>query len=176
MSHDFTIREAAPDDAARVVAYMRVIADEPDNGISFASADEFPYSVEDERQIIADYAQSPTALFLLAEADGEIISVATCRAGNRGYRHTVELGITVRCDRRNQGVGTAMMRYLIDWARISPDVHRLELQVFPNNARAIHVYEKLGFVHEGVRRQAFCKAGQFLDLVLMGMLFERDTP
>lgn len=174
MSADYIIREAVPQDADRIVAYMRAIADEPDNGISFASANEFPYSPEDEAQIIADYAQAPTSLFLVAEAAGAIISVANCRAGNRGYRHTVELGITVRRDRRDQGVGTAMMRHIVSWAQANPLIHRLELQVFPDNQRAIHVYEKIGFAHEGVRRQSFCKAGQFLDLVMMGMVFDRE--
>ncbi len=175
MCADYIIREAVPEDAARIVAYMRAIADEPDNGISFASADEFPHTVQEEAQIIADYAHTPTALFLVAEAGSAIISVANCRAGSRGYRHTVELGITVHRGWRDRGVGTAVMRCMIGWARANPDVHRLELQVFPNNARAIHLYEKLGFAHEGRRRQAFYKAGQFLDLVMMGMVFDREA-
>lgn len=174
MDADYIIREAVPGDAARVIAYVRALADEPNNGIGFAAADEFPYSLEDEENIIAEYAQSSTALFLVAEADGAIISQLTCRSGSRGYRFTAELGITVRRDRRRQGVGTAMMAHLIDWARANPNIRRLELQVFPDNARAIALYEKLGFAHEGTRRQAFYKAGEFLDLMMMSLLFDRE--
>jgi RimJ/RimL family protein N-acetyltransferase len=176
MRADYSIREAAPADAARLIAYMRVLADEPDNGIGYASADEFPYTVEQEAELVAKYAVSDTHLFLVAEADGEIIGMAECHGGQRGLRFTAELGLSVRQGWRRRGVGTALMQYMIGWARANPHVHRLELQVYPDNARAIALYEKLGFVHEGTRRQAFYKAGAFLDLMMMSIVFGGETP
>ena len=46
------------------------------------------------------------------------------------------------------------------------------LTVLANNPRAIALYEKLGFTHEGVKRQAQYKAGKFLDVVMMAKLRE----
>lgn len=174
---NYHIREATPHDAEAIIAYVKTIADEPNNGIMLASSLEFTLTVDDEREFLAKSAQTSNRLYIVAEAQGEIIGTANCRpAGSRaGFQHTLTLGITVRKDWRNRGVGTAMMQRLIQFARENPTVKRLELMVFHNNPRAIHVYEKLGFQHEGARRQAFYKEGQFLDLVFMGMVFEKDV-
>jgi RimJ/RimL family protein N-acetyltransferase len=44
------------------------------------------------------------------------------------------------------------------------------LDVYQNNPRAIRTYEKAGFVHEGVRRQAAYKDGQYIDILMMSVL------
>ena len=46
----------------------------------------------------------------------------------------------------------------------------MELQVYDFNPRARHVYEKLGFVHEGTMRDALRWDGQWVDCHLMAML------
>ena len=66
------------------------------------------------------------------------------------------------------------MRYVLDWCADNPTIKRIELDVFTNNPRAIHVYEKFGFVREGVRRSVYYKYGEFLDLLHMGIVYERD--
>ncbi len=49
-------------------------------------------------------------------------------------------------------------------------LHRIELEVYAFNPRAIHAYEKLGFRREGVRRDALWQDGAFHDAIQMGML------
>jgi RimJ/RimL family protein N-acetyltransferase len=49
-------------------------------------------------------------------------------------------------------------------------VHRIELQVYAFNPRARHVYEKVGFVHEGTMREALLWDAEWVDAHLMGML------
>jgi RimJ/RimL family protein N-acetyltransferase len=170
----YHVREARPEDAAAIIAHVRQVADEPNNGISISSADEFQVTEEKEIEWTKEAAAADNALMLVAEAtDGQIIGVAHCRGGKGGYYHTLDLGITVKQNWRNQGVGTAMMQSMIDWCRANPVVYKLELWVFPDNPRAIHVYEKAGFQQEGRRRSCFLKQGQMLDLILMGIVFER---
>ena len=169
----FHVREARPEDAAAIIAHVKRVADEPNNGISLGSADEFTVTEEREVEWIKEAAVANNALMLVAEADGQIIGVTNCHGGNGGYYHTLDLGITVNRDWRNQGVGTAMMQHLVDWCRANPVVHKLELWVFPDNPRAMRVYEKVGFQQEGYRRSCFLKQGQYLDLILMGIVFER---
>ena len=48
--------------------------------------------------------------------------------------------------------------------------HRLWLDVFEHNARARHLYESLGFVQEGVLREAFYRDGKHYSLILMSLL------
>jgi RimJ/RimL family protein N-acetyltransferase len=169
----FHVREARPEDAAAIIAHVKRVADEPNNGISLGSAAEFDVTEEKEAEWIKTAAAAENALMIVAEADAQIIGVANCKGGNGGYKNTLDLGITVNRDWRNQGVGTAVMQYLVDWCRANPVVHKLELWVFPDNPRAIRVYEKVGFQQEGYRRSCFLKQGQYLDLLLMGIVFER---
>ncbi len=49
----------------------------------------------------------------------------------------------------------------------------LELEVFADNARAQHVYEKLGFVQQGIRREVFLKDRRFVDSIMMSLLYPR---
>ncbi len=170
---DFTIREARPADAAAIIAHVKRVADEPNNGISMSSAAEFAFTVEEEVTMIREAAEADNRLMIVAEAGGELIGSANCFGGQRGYAQTLSLGITVRREWRGQGVGRAMLQFMIDWCRANPAVHRLELWVFPDNPAAIHLYEKMGFQHEGNRRASYRKDGEFKDLLLMGMLFER---
>lgn len=174
---DYIVREAQPEDAEKMLAYIKQVADEPNNGLSLSSSAEIDMTVEEEAALIQSYLDDDKNLFLVAEtSDGQIISSANCRVvGNRGYINTLSLGISVHKDWRNKGVGTAVMQRLIDHCRHHPTIHRLELQVFTDNARAIHVYEKLGFVRESIRRGAYYKEGRYLDMMMMAILFD-DKP
>jgi putative acetyltransferase len=49
---------------------------------------------------------------------------------------------------------------------------RLELEVFTNNPRAIHVYEKVGFEIEGCKRRAVLKEDGYHDTYIMSLLVE----
>lgn len=58
--------------------------------------------------------------------------------------------VVVAPEARNQGVGTGMLKHLMEeGSRCGLTAYTLEVRV--SNAAAIHVYEKLGFVSEGIR-------------------------
>lgn len=78
--------------------------------------------------------------------------------------------IAVDADYRDRGVGTEAMRLAIDYVFESLPIHRLSLEVFSFNPRAIAVYRKLGFVQEGVLRDALHWDGEFHDTILMSIL------
>lgn len=69
-----------------------------------------------------------------------------------------------------RGLGTEASRLVLGYAFDVVGVHRVELQVYDFNPRARHVYEKLGFVHEGTMRDALRWDGQWVDCHLMSML------
>jgi L-phenylalanine/L-methionine N-acetyltransferase len=169
----YHIRPAVADDAEQIIAIMKVLADERDNGTSYSSADEFTYTLEQERDLLTYYADSPHRLWLVAESQGSIIGYVSVNEGKRSFSHTVSLAIAITQEWRQQGVGTALMRAMIEWCRTNPNIKRLELDVFMNNPRAIHVYEKLGFEREGIARASAYKHGEYLDSLKMAMLFDR---
>lgn len=173
---EYTLRLTQPEDATNIIDYIKEIADEPDNGTSFSSSDEVDWTEAQVRERIKNQLEADNRLALLAVDEvGNIIGTLNCDpSGPRGYRHTVSIGIAVRLDWRDQGVGTALMRSALDWCASNKTIKRVELTVFTNNRRAIHVYEKLGFVREGVRKSVYYKHGEFLDLLHMGIVYERD--
>ena len=71
-----------------------------------------------------------------------------------------------------KGYGTDATRTLLRFAFEEANLHRVELEVFAYNKRAIRCYEKAGFRHEGTRRQSRFHDGQYHDAYRMGILRE----
>lgn len=71
-----------------------------------------------------------------------------------------------------KGYGTDAMRLLLRYAFTELNLHRVSLNVFSYNSRAIRSYQKAGFVIEGCQRQALRRDGQYHDLIFMGVLRE----
>jgi RimJ/RimL family protein N-acetyltransferase len=70
----------------------------------------------------------------------------------------------------DRGYGTEATRLILAHAFETVGIHRVELEVYDLNPRARHVYEKLGFVVEGVFRDALWWEGEFHDAIAMSML------
>jgi RimJ/RimL family protein N-acetyltransferase len=70
----------------------------------------------------------------------------------------------------NQSYGSEVMKVLLRHGFSTLNLHRVFLQVFEDNPRAIRSYEKAGFVHEGRQRQAEYHDGQFHDVLWMSVL------
>ena len=84
---------------------------------------------------------------------------------------STELGIGIgERAQWDKGYGTEAMGVLVDFAFGQLRLHRVFLHVFDFNARAIHVYERVGFRHEGTARGAFYRHGRHHDVHLMGIL------
>jgi RimJ/RimL family protein N-acetyltransferase len=83
----------------------------------------------------------------------------------------VAIGIGDR-ELAGKGYGTDAMRLALRYAFAELNLHRVTLNVFSNNARAIRSYEKAGFRHEGRMRQAMRRDGTWLDILYMGILHD----
>ena len=70
----------------------------------------------------------------------------------------------------NDGYGTEATRLMLKHGFETLNLNRIGLDVFETNLRAVHVYEKVGFVHEGRRRQANYRDGHYSDILQMSIL------
>jgi RimJ/RimL family protein N-acetyltransferase len=108
-------------------------------------------------------------LWIVAEMDGEIIGSLDFHGG--GYsrvRHVGNFGMLVRRDLRSQGVGTALLETMLDWAHSNPSIEKVTTTLFTTNARAMTLYSKHGFVGQGVRQREYqVSPGRYLDAVVM---------
>jgi len=112
----------------------------------------------------------PTVVALIIEAAGTVIgdiNLFEVQTRNRSCR----VGLSIwRASDRGRGYGGDALHALLRWAFREFNMHRVELSVDPSNERALRLYEKLGFVREGTRREAHYDDGRFIDEVIMGIL------
>lgn len=69
-----------------------------------------------------------------------------------------------------RGFGTEAMRLALRYAFQELNLHKVALNVFDYNERAVRSYEKAGFRHEGRVKEAVLREGQRWDLLYMGIL------
>ena len=107
---------------------------------------------------------------IVAELNGRIIGDAGLHRGKDRRAHTALIGMGVHDDFAGRGVGTAPMAALIDTADNWLDLKRLELTVWTDNAPALALYRKFGFVEEGVLRAYAYRDGTYVDALAMARL------
>lgn len=69
-----------------------------------------------------------------------------------------------------KGYGTEVMELLLDYAFGYLNFHRIAIGVVGTNERALHFYESIGFKREGIQRDGYYYAHQYLDFVMMSLL------
>lgn len=105
-------------------------------------------------------------LRLVAEVEGKVIAGSELRKRSGYSRHVGNIGIGIRKDYRDVGIGTEMLKTLISQAKMM-GLKILELAVTSANMRAIHVYEKVGFKATGRIPKFYYKNGKYYDEVIM---------
>jgi RimJ/RimL family protein N-acetyltransferase len=71
---------------------------------------------------------------------------------------------------QNRGLGTDALRTFLAYGFEHVGLNRVSLEVYAFNPRARRVYDKVGFVTEGVLRQALRYDGEWIDAVVMSIL------
>jgi RimJ/RimL family protein N-acetyltransferase len=135
-----------------------------------------PLSLAEEERWFEGLLKSTTEVVFVIETlpapDGAARAIGLCGLHRIDWRNrNCITGIVVgEVAFRGYGHGTDAMRCLVDHAVLDLGLHRVELEVYADNAPARRSYEKLGFVVEGVRRHATFKGGVFKDNVVMSVL------
>lgn len=165
---NITIRRATPDDAEAIAH----IFDSP--RARRGTLQTAYMSVEGRRKRIVEADEHTYPL--VAEVDGEVVGQLTLHANTRARRkHSGNLGMAVRDDWQNKGVGTALMRACLDLADNWLNLRRLELEVFVDNEWAVHLYQKFGFVIEGRLVDFAFRDGEYADVFVMGRIRGRGN-
>jgi diamine N-acetyltransferase len=112
-------------------------------------------------------------LQLAIETEDTLIGVMVLRNEENLPSRSATFGIIIG-DRayHDRGYGTEASTLLLDYAFAVLGYHKINLDFFEYNARAGAMYEKLGFVLEGRRRENHWSHGRFWDYILMGVTAE----
>lgn len=82
-----------------------------------------------------------------------------------------ELGIVIgNEENHNKGYGTEALELFLDFSFNQLRLHRVELVCWEHNVKAQRVYEKLGFIKEGERREKWYRNGRYYDEYCYGIL------
>jgi RimJ/RimL family protein N-acetyltransferase len=163
------IREAGAGDAAALLEYVERVSAESDY-LTFAPG-EFELTVEQEEIFLEESQLSDNKLYIIALLDDDLVGALSFAAGSRSrVRHSGELAMSVRNEQWGKGVGSALIDVLIDWARNSGVITKLNLRVRIDNLAAVHLYQKKGFTEEGLIRKAIRIDDTYHDLYWMGLV------
>lgn len=100
------------------------------------------------------------------------VGFSTClqpRMRHMGHISTV----AVHPNFRGYGVGAALVKAAIDLADQWFNLHRLDLMVYTDNEVAIALYQKFGFVTEGILKDYAFRAGAYTDVQVMARFAKR---
>jgi RimJ/RimL family protein N-acetyltransferase len=165
VSEAVSIRRAEPDDADFLLELLQDEDTRPFLGLP----------VEPTRELVLEEIErserEPSAFGrFVIEAGGE-------RAGSLGFRLVNERSRIVEAGRfavhprfRGRGIGDVAARLFQRYLLVELEMHRVELQIYGFNERAIAQAERTGYVREGVKRKAYLKDGEWEDAVLFGLL------
>lgn len=129
------------------------------------------FNEEQQRNWLQKSEERKNIGFGIYTREGDLF-IGLCSLGSPDWRNRKSmLGITIG-DKAywNHGYGSDATRILLRYAFLELNLHRVYLGVFSYNTRAIHAYEKIGFVHEGTRRHVVFRDGEYHDMLMMALL------
>jgi RimJ/RimL family protein N-acetyltransferase len=110
------------------------------------------------------------------EVDGERAGALGFHVANEPSRIARLERLAVHPDFRGRGVADEASRQFQRLLLVELGVHRLELEVYAFNERALAHNDRVGFLREGVKRRAYLRDGEWVDSVMYALLREDLGP
>ncbi|KGN37402.1 GNAT family N-acetyltransferase [Knoellia subterranea] len=168
-----TLRPIRAEDADLIDAMVRADPEIARLTGSANSSSEEPAAMplEKLREIYGGWAEADDRLVLGVEdrASGELVGEVVLAGWDEGNRSSW-FRTLIGAAGRGRGLGTEATRLIVGYGFEALDLHRITLEVYDFNPRGRHVYEKVGFVHEGTGREALLFDDAWVDVHYMGLL------
>lgn len=162
---DVTIRTIRMEDAEDLLALDNM------PGVRWGTTRTGAMTMMEERKYLERFAASSDRYVLGAEVDGHIVGIIHLGGvGGPRMRHVAHFGMMVRDDYAGRGIGTQLVAAMLDLADNWLGFHRIELEVMVDNAPAVRLYEKMGFVREGIKRDLVLREGRYVDGYMMARI------
>jgi len=130
--------------------------------------EEYPIDIPKEQNLISQYNESSNGILLVAEYQNELIGNIDITGSTRSKTaHTAMLGMGIKAQWRNQGLGTILIQSVIDWAKESSQLKLIWLDVYASNELGFNLYKNMGFEVSGVIKNFFKDENGFQDKIQM---------
>lgn len=161
------VRKAINTDAAQIIEVMK---NAEQSGYMLYDPGEREVSATGLAKLIEALNSQIKSGFFVAVENGEVIGYLMIQheKSNR-VSHRAGIAVGVHSESRGKGVGTLLFQHIISWAK-DVELHRLELTVIATNDRAVHLYKKVGFEVEGVKKDSLWVNNEFIDEYYMALL------
>ncbi|EGL15046.1 MULTISPECIES: GNAT family protein [unclassified Paenibacillus] len=124
-----------------------------------------------ERYIEGKAQDTSSILLLIALTETDEVIGDIALQDIDSYNRSAGIRISIDSSRnQGKGCGTEALNLMLDYGFGIVNLHRIELNVFAYNERALHVYEKIGFKKEGVQKEALYYNHKYHDSILMALL------
>jgi putative acetyltransferase len=110
------------------------------------------------------------------EVDGERVGCVAFHRSNERHRIAEAGRFAIHPSVRGRGLGIAAAHAFQRYLLVDRDFHRVELQIYGFNERALAHAERCGYVREGVKRRAYLRGGEWQDAVVFSLLQEELPP
>ena len=161
------LRHATVEDANDYIEFLKDIASETEHIVRYP--EEVNISLEQEQTFLQSMETNPDAIQLAVYYNNQLVGSASfsCLRNSYKLRHRAEVGISIKKDYWNLGIGTQLLQEIISLA-IKHGFEQLELEVSSENTRAISLYQKIGFIECGRIPHGFkLKNNRYADLIMM---------
>ncbi|PFG38901.1 ribosomal-protein-alanine N-acetyltransferase [Georgenia soli] len=108
-------------------------------------------------------ARAGTTLPFVMELDGELVGQLTLSSITRGSFWSATIGYWISQHVAGRGVTPLAVAMVSDFAWFEAGLHRIEINIRPENAASLRVVDKLGFRDEGLRRRFLHIQGDWRD-------------
>ena len=158
-----TLRPARPDDATEIIAAVRSSAQER----SYVLMEVYGKDAATQRTYIERLDREHN-LFLVATVNEKIIGIIALLDSLLCSTPEPALSVGIHLDRswRSHGIGSAMLRYAMRWAK-EHGYQRLEADIFTTNERSLHLFSKAGFQEATCRRRTVQVGVQTISEVIL---------
>ena len=162
-------REPELEDAKKIVDFYNFVGGET-TFLSFEK-DEYPMDEVGQKEDILSTKEQPASIMILAMDGDEIAGIGTIHSGNKiKARHQGELGIVVAKKYQAKGIGSEIIRQLIDFCKGNGITTRIQLDTRCDNEVSVKLYERFGFEIEGRLKNTTLINGEYFDLYVMGLM------
>ncbi|HEX3032141.1 MAG TPA: GNAT family N-acetyltransferase [Bacillota bacterium] len=165
---EVTLRPAVPEDAQQLLATINSVAKERSYMLTELSGK----SAVEGHEFISRL-DSSKYLLLVAEMGDQIVGALgvnpTAPGRDQRDSQACDIGVHLLSGFREQGVGSKMLEYALEWAR-EKCYRRISACIFTSNKRSLNLFRKFGFLQEAKSKKQFRLGTETIEEVIMAKM------